>query len=51
MIRTKTNFGDRRYSVAATTVEVSATISTVVEDTGATKNGLKTWRFSKAFGE
>jgi hypothetical protein len=28
-----------------------ATTLTVVEDTGAFKNGLKTWIFNKAFGE
>jgi hypothetical protein len=33
-------------------VDLPATTSTtVVEDTGVFKNGLKTWIFSKAFGE
>jgi hypothetical protein len=50
--KTKTNYGDRRYSAAAAikAVEWPATTS-IVEDTVAFKNRLKTWIFNKAFGE
>jgi hypothetical protein len=47
----KTNYGDRSFLSLPQSCGIMACHLTVVEDTGAFENGLKTWIFNKAFGE